>query len=65
MTEFYFDPKHDTNDGTEWTDSDIDDLRSEFECGGTVESAARFLCRSGTVEDVRKKARALGLLKDA
>ena len=59
--EFYFDPERDTNDGTEWTDTDIDDLKLELACGGTIERAASVLCRSGTVEDVRKKARELGL----
>ena len=33
MTEFYYDPDHDTNDGTEWTHSDIDDLKAELEGG--------------------------------
>jgi hypothetical protein len=34
-----------------------------LENGGTVESAARFLCRQGTVEDVRQKAKELGLIE--
>ena len=33
MTKFYYDPKHDTNDGTEWTDTDIDDLKADMQAG--------------------------------
>ena len=62
--EFRYDPNHDTNDGREWSEDDIDDLRWELTHGGTVESAAksaaRFLCRWGTIEDVR--AQELGLV---
>jgi len=61
--EIYFDPDHDANDGKPWTTDELDDLRLEFENGGTVESAARFLCRQGTVEDVRQKAKELGLIE--
>jgi hypothetical protein len=45
--EFHYDPDHDTNDGREWTEDDIDDLRWKLTHGGTVESAARFLCLLG------------------
>jgi hypothetical protein len=31
----------DANDGKPWTTDELDDLRLEFENGGTVESAAR------------------------
>jgi hypothetical protein len=34
-----------------------------LEDGGTIEGAAFFLCRAGTVEDVRRKARELGLIE--
>ena len=55
--------KVDANDHTKWTDTDIDDLKAHLECGGTIEGAAEHLCRSGTVEDVRKKAEELGLIE--
>ena len=61
--EFYYDPDHDTNDGREWTEDDIDDLRYNLTNGGTIESAARLLCRWGTKDDVRRKAIGLGLLQ--
>ncbi len=33
-------------------------------CGGeSIEEVAGFLCRSGTVEEVRRKAEELGLLR--
>jgi hypothetical protein len=60
--EIYFDPDHDANDGKEWSDMDIEDLKLELENDGSIESAARFLCRQGTVEDVRRKAKELGLI---
>jgi hypothetical protein len=41
----------DKNDGTDWSEMDLDDLRSVIENGGTAEEAAEFLCRSGTVEE--------------
>jgi hypothetical protein len=60
---FYFDSHRDTNDHKEWTPAHIDDLRAELEHGGTVEPAAEFLCRRGTVDDVRRKAIELGLIR--
>jgi hypothetical protein len=30
--------------------------------GGTVEGATYFLCRAGTIDDVRQKAKELGLI---
>jgi hypothetical protein len=61
MTEFYYDADRDTYDGCPWTETDIDDLRSSAESGSTFKEAATFLCRSGSVEDVAKKAAELGL----
>jgi hypothetical protein len=52
----------DINDGKDWSAMDLDDLKAVIEDGGTVEEAAEFLCRSGTVEEVRRKARELGLV---
>ena len=53
--------KIDAHDGDFWTDMDIRDLMSELRCGSSIEEAAQHLCRSGTVEDVRRKAEELGL----
>jgi hypothetical protein len=37
------------------------DLRAAVESGNTPEEAAGFLCRSGTVEEVKRRADAMGL----
>ena len=52
----------DRNDGKEWSPSDVDDLALALKDGGTIEGAAFFLRRVGTVEDVRQKAKELGLI---
>lgn len=54
----------DRNDGKPWSGMDIDDLTLALRDGGSVEGAAFFLCRSGTVDEVRAKARELGLIGD-
>jgi len=54
----------DRNDGKEWSAVDIEDLALALKDGGTVEGAAYFLCRGGTVEEVRQKAQELGLIAD-
>jgi hypothetical protein len=51
----------DIYDGAAWTEMDIEDLRSEIEHGHSIEEAARFLCRAGSVEDVARKCAELGL----
>jgi hypothetical protein len=51
----------DLNDGKEWSDMDLQDLRGAIEAGDTIEEAARFLCRSTNVAEVAAKARELGL----
>jgi hypothetical protein len=51
----------DLNDGKEWSDMALRDLRGAIEAGDTVEEAARFLCRSTNVAEVAAKARELGL----
>ena len=61
MPKFDYDPKQDVNDGKEWSQMDIDDLRFNLENGGSVAEAAGMLCRAGTLEDVRAKAHELGL----
>jgi hypothetical protein len=53
--------KIDTYDGDPWTEMDIEDLAAALKHGSTIEDAAQHLCRSGTVEDVRRKAEELGL----
>ena len=51
----------DIYDGSPWTETDIEDLKAALKSGSTIEDAAHDLCRSGTVEDVRRKAEELGL----
>jgi hypothetical protein len=41
---------------------DLEDLALALKDGGTIEGAAFFLCRAGTIEDVRRKAKELGLV---
>ena len=40
---------------------DIDDLEAAMESGSSVEEAAQFLCRAGSVVDVARKCDELGL----
>jgi hypothetical protein len=51
----------DIYDGTPWSADDITDLRAAVEHGSTLEEVAGHLCRSGTVDDVARKANELGL----
>jgi hypothetical protein len=51
----------DTYDGDPWTEIDVKDLTAALRSGDTIEEAAQFLCRSGTVDEVRRKAEELGL----
>ncbi len=53
----------DIYDNAEWTDMDIDDLKAAIAAGRPIEEVAEFLCRSETVEDVRRKAVELGLIQ--
>ena len=53
--------KIDANDGEPWTEMDIRDLTAALEHASTIEEAAEHLCRSGTLDDVRRKAEELGL----
>jgi hypothetical protein len=53
--------KTDLFDGTPWTDGDIKDLKNEIEHGRSLETIAEFLCRSGSVNEVQRKAVELGL----
>jgi hypothetical protein len=51
----------DIYDGADWTEMDIEDLKASIEGGASIEEAAEFLCRSGSIDDVARKARELGL----
>lgn len=44
---------NDSNDGKSWSDVDIAGLYGSLKQGNSVEEAARFLCRQGTINDVR------------
>jgi hypothetical protein len=58
---FHYDPHHDTNDGKEWSEMDIEDLKASVAHGGTLEETASHLCRAGTQFEVAEKAKELGL----
>jgi hypothetical protein len=53
--------KIDMNDGKLWSEMDVTDLKNSLTHGNTIEQAAIFLCRSGTIDEVRRKAEELGL----
>ena len=48
--------KIDIYDGEPWTEMDVEDLTAALKSGDTIEDAAQHLCRSGTIDDVRRKA---------
>ncbi len=52
----------DANDGKNWSALDERDLADVLKDGGSIEEAATFLCRAGTVGEVARKAAELGLL---
>ena len=60
IPKFHYDPEHDTNDGKEWSQMDLDDLQNALARGGLIEDAAIFLCRTGTLDEVQKKAEEMG-----
>ena len=51
----------DIYDGAPWSEMALQDLRDALAHGDTIEEAAVLLCRSGTIDDVRRKADELGL----
>ena len=51
----------DINDRKPWSEMDISDLTSHILNGADLEETARFLCRSGTPDEVARKATELGL----
>jgi hypothetical protein len=56
-------PIQDLNDGKPWSEMDLFDLRNSLAYGDSIEEVAGFLCRSGTVAEVKRKAEELGLLR--
>lgn len=50
----------DINDGKEWSEMDIADLKNHVAHGASLEETSEFLCRSDTFE-VARKAKELGL----
>jgi len=52
----------DLNDGKEWSQMDVFDLANSIAHGYSLIETAEFLCRSGTVDDVRRKAEEMGLI---
>jgi hypothetical protein len=54
--------KSDIYDNEPWTEMDVRDLTAALKAGDSIEEAATHLCRSGALEEVRRKAEQLGLL---
>jgi hypothetical protein len=53
--------KFDIYDGDPWSEMDIEDLTVAL--SSAIEDAATHLCRSGTVDDVRRNAEEIQLMK--
>ena len=51
----------DINDGKPWSEMDVADLTSHILSGAGLDETASFLCRSGTPDEVARKAAELGL----
>jgi len=51
----------DANDGKAWTETEVRQLMACLKWGDTIEDIAKHLSRSGTINDVRRKAEQLGL----
>jgi hypothetical protein len=51
----------DIYDCADWTEMDIEDLKSAIDSGCSIEEAAVFLCRADSVDDVARKCVELGL----
>jgi hypothetical protein len=49
------------NDGKDWSEMDIWDLRNHVDHGASLKDTARLLCRTGTEFEVAAKATELGL----
>ena len=53
----------DANSGEPWSEMDISDLTNELAHGRTMAETASFLCRDEDEDEVRQKAKELGLLR--
>lgn len=53
--------KFDIYDWAPWNEIDLDVLKVALTHGDTIEDAAECLGRSGTIDNVRRKAEELGL----
>jgi hypothetical protein len=51
----------DIYDGAPWIEMHIEDLKALIEDGSSIEEVAQFLCRSGSVEEIKRKCEELGL----
>jgi hypothetical protein len=51
----------DIYDVADWTEMDIEDLKSAIDPGCSIAEAAIFLCRADSVDDVARKCAELGL----
>ncbi|MEI9916528.1 MAG: hypothetical protein WDN29_12890 [Methylovirgula sp.] len=51
----------DLNDGKEWSETDVEDLRRALEHGASIEDAGRFLHRATALDEIAHKAIELGL----
>ena len=52
----------DANSGEPWSEMDISDLTNELAHGRTMAETASFLCRDEDEDEVRQKAKELGLV---
>jgi hypothetical protein len=51
----------DIYDGAPWIEMHIEDLKALIGDGSSIEEAAQFLCRSGSVDEIKRKCEELGL----
>jgi hypothetical protein len=51
----------DIYDGAPWTEEDVAEIQNAVARGSTIEDIAELICRSGSIEDVERKAKELGL----
>ena len=54
----------DIYDGTDWTEADIEDFTSAMAHGSSIETAAEFLCRAGSIDDVERSERGAAEAKE-
>jgi hypothetical protein len=51
----------DIYDGAPWTEEDVAEIKNAVAHGSTIEDIAELICRSGSIDDVERKAKELGL----